>query len=112
LFVCNVATQVGETEEFGLSQHLAALEVHGLGRLIDGVLVNSNFNARHPANYPAAPVRVDLSLSAVDTPQIFTRDVVDDDNAHHHDPRKLASTILALYDERVILRRAAATVRA
>jgi uncharacterized cofD-like protein len=112
LFVCNVATQVGETEEFGLSDHLAALQAHGVGPLIDGVLVNGNFHARHPANYPAAPVRVDLALSAVGTPQIFTRDVVDDDNAHHHDPRKLASTILALYDERVIQRRTAAAVRA
>ncbi len=64
LFVCNVATQVGESEEFSVSDHLAALTAHGLGDVIDGVLVNDNFNAREPANYPAAPVVVDLSLSS------------------------------------------------
>ncbi len=105
LFVCNVATQVGESEGFSVSDHLAALSAHGLGDVIDGVLVNDNFKAREPANYPAAPVVVDVSLSSADGPPIFARDVVDDDNAHHHDPRKLASAIFALHDERVLSRR-------
>jgi uncharacterized cofD-like protein len=109
VFVCNVATQVGETEGYTLSEHLAALDAHGLADVIDGVLVNGNFHARQPENYPAAPVRVDVALSEAAGPAIFTRDLVDDENAHRHDPRKLASTILELYDERVI-RRAPAQV--
>lgn len=104
LFVCNVATQVGETEEFALSDHLAALAAHGFEGVIDAVLVNNNFRARQPANYPAAPVKVDLALSRTDGPPIIARDVVDDHNAHHHDPRKLATTILDLYGERAIRR--------
>ncbi|MEO6351308.1 MAG: gluconeogenesis factor YvcK family protein [Candidatus Limnocylindrales bacterium] len=105
LFVCNVATQIGETEEFGLSDHLAALSAHGLADLIDAVLVNGNFHAREPENYPAAPVKVDLPLSHSTGPAIFMRDVVDDENAHRHDPRKLAATVLELHDERFIQRR-------
>ena len=104
LFVCNVATQVGETEEFTLSDHIAALTEHGLAGVIDAVLVNNNFDARQPTNYPAAPVRVDVPLSSREGPPLIARDVVDDDNAHHHDPRKLAVTILELYDERVVRR--------
>jgi uncharacterized cofD-like protein len=110
LFVCNVATQVGETEGYTLSQHLAALQAHGLADVIDAVLVNSNMHANVPANYPAAPVRVDLSLSDPTGPQVFARDVVDDSNAHRHDPHKLAATILELHDERVVRRRYAAKV--
>lgn len=105
IFVCNVATQIGETEGFGLSAHLAALDAHGIGRLIDGVLINGNLQARQPPNYPAAPVRVDVPVSTYGGPALFTRDVVDDDNAHHHDPHKLASTLLTLHEERVIHRR-------
>ena len=105
LFVCNVATQVGETEEFSLSDHLEAIAAHGLSDVIDGVLVNDNFRARQPANYPAAPVRVDLPLSGRAGPRLIARDVVDDDNAHRHDPRKLASVIFEMYDERMIARR-------
>ena len=110
VFVCNVATQVGETEGYTLSEHLAALAAHGIADVIDAVLVNGNLNARAPANYPAAPVRVDLSLSRSDGPALITRDVVDDANAHRHDPHKLAATILELYDERVVRRRTPAPV--
>ena len=105
LYVCNVATQMGETEEFTLTDHLDALSSHGMADVIDAVLVNDNFKARQPANYPAAPVRIDLPLSSKAGPQLIARDVVDDDNAHRHDPRKLASVLLALYDERAIARR-------
>lgn len=111
LFVCNVATQVGETEEFGLSDHLEALAAHGLADVIDGVLVNDNLRARQPANYPAAPVRVDLALSDRSGPALIARDVVDDDNAHHHDSRKLAAAILELYDERAVPRRRSIAAR-
>ena len=106
-----MATQVGETEGYTLSQHLGALAAHGLGDVIDAVLVNGNLNARAPANYPAAPVRIDIPISKADGPALITRDVVDDGNAHRHDSRKLASTILELYDERVVRRRAPAAAR-
>ncbi len=112
LLVCNVATQVGETEEFALSDHLDALGGHGMADVIDAVLVNDNFRARQPHNYPAAPVRIDVPLSSKTGPQIIARDVVDDDNAHRHDSRKLASVLLTLYDERAIARRARATTKA
>ena len=105
LLVCNVATQVGETEEFALTDHLEALAAHGMADVIDAVLVNDNFKARQPANYPAAPVRIDVPLSSKSGPQIIARDVVDDDNAHRHDPRKLASVLFTLHDERAIARR-------
>jgi uncharacterized cofD-like protein len=105
LFVCNVATQVGETEEFGVARHLAALDQHGIAEVVDAVLVNDNFSARQPENYPAAAVELDVPLTGQGGPPIITRDVVDTDNAHHHDPQKLASTVMALYDERILRRR-------
>jgi uncharacterized cofD-like protein len=110
LFVCNVATQIGETEGYTLSRHIAALSDHGIADSIDAVLVNGNFGARAPANYPAAPVRVDVPLSDPKGPALFTRDLVDDANAHKHDSRKLATTILDLYDERVLRHRERARV--
>ncbi len=105
LLVCNVATQVAETDGYTLSMHLAAVAAHGLSGTIDAVLANSNFRARQPGNYPAAPVKIDLSLAEPTGPQIIARDVVADNNAHHHDSLKLASTILELYEERSIRRR-------
>jgi uncharacterized cofD-like protein len=105
LLVINVATQIGETEAFGLSDHLDAIATHDLSGVIDGVLVNNNFNARQPQNYPAAAVRIDLPLTGRSGPALIARDVVDDGNAHHHDPRKLAAAILEVYDARVLAKR-------
>jgi uncharacterized cofD-like protein len=105
VYVCNVATQVGETEDFSLTDHLDALSSHGMADVVDAVLLNDNFKARQPANYPAAPVRIDLPLNGKSGPQLIARDIVDGDNAHRHDPRKLASVLLTLYEERAFARR-------
>jgi uncharacterized cofD-like protein len=105
LFVCNVATQVGETEGYSLADHVAAFRDHGLRDVIDAVLTNNNAGARIPQNYPAAPVRVDEAGLGRDAPRVFGRDVVDDNNAHRHDSAKLAAAINALHERRLIRRR-------
>ena len=105
LFVCNVATQLGETEGYGLARHLAALAAHGLTGMIDAVLVNSNTHARQLPGDPAAPVTLDVEPRRASLPIIVSRDVVDDDNAHRHDSRKLSAAILDLYEDGTDLRR-------
>jgi uncharacterized cofD-like protein len=105
VFVCNVATQLGETEGYGVLGHLEALARHGLSDLVDVVLVNSNTHARQLPNDPAAPVEMDVGVARRGLAMIMSRDVVDDDNAHKHDSRKLTATILELYDERAEVRR-------
>lgn len=100
IYVCNVATQVGETEGFALSDHLAAFRAHGLDHLIDGVLANDNLGARAPSNYPAPPVTIDLPIEG--PPRVVARDVVDDEDAHHHDPRKLGRAIIDIYESRLV----------
>ncbi len=42
VYVCNVATQPGETEGYTLSEHLAALHAHDVGTLVDVVLANDD----------------------------------------------------------------------
>jgi uncharacterized cofD-like protein len=105
IFVCNVATQLGETEDFGVRDHLAALEAHGAAGLIDVVIVNNNTHARQLPSDPAHPVMLDVEARAERPPRIVIRDVVDDANAHRHDSRKLATAILELADERRLQRR-------
>lgn len=102
LFICNVATQVGETEGYALSDHLEAMRRHGLLELVSGVLVNDNFHARPPQpRYSAAPVRIDLSPSG-NHPRLLLRDVVDDAKAHHHDAAKLAAAVMEIHESRVL----------
>jgi uncharacterized cofD-like protein len=105
VFVCNVATQLGETEGYAVSNHLAALAAHGLSGMIDAVIVNTNTKARQLPSDPAAPVPIDIEPRRSRPPLIVSRDVVDDENAHRHDSHKLTATILELADERTTMRR-------
>ncbi len=96
VYVCNVATQPGETGAFSAAQHLEALFDHVGDDLIDYVLVNHNRSARPPADWQAQPVDVDVrrleSLPVV----IVEEDLVDVANAHRHDPAKLAAALMRL----------------
>jgi uncharacterized cofD-like protein len=98
VFVCNVATQPGETEGYTLSEHVAALNAHDVGSIVDVVLANSNLGARTPNRYSASPVRIDLDAGQ-ERPRLVITDVVDTDNAHRHDPHKLTHALIALHDE-------------
>ena len=99
VYVCNVATQPGETPEMSASDHLRALFAHVGDDLIDCVIVNRSTHARRPEGWLAQPVEVDVrgleELSVV----IVEEDVVDPTNAHRHDPAKLATALMRLHQE-------------
>ncbi len=99
VYVANVATQPGETEGYTLSEHVDALSAHGVGDLIDVVLANDDSSARVPEGYPAEPVRIDLPTDEV-RPRLELAAVVDPENAHRHDPRRLTQALLRLLEAR------------
>ena len=55
VFVCNVATQAGETGGFDLADHVEALVAHTAPGLVDVVLANNRFDApgARPAGRPS-----------------------------------------------------------
>ena len=98
VYVANVATQLGETEGYTLSEHVAALAAHDVGHLIDVVLANDDTTARVPSGYPAEPVRIDLPQTDA-RPRLELAAVVDPTNAHRHDPQRLTQALVRLVDE-------------
>jgi uncharacterized cofD-like protein len=99
VFVCNVATQVGETEGYTLSEHVSALQAHDVGSLVDVVLANDNMDAAGPPGWHGMPVRVDMDPGTA-RPRLRLADVVDDSHAHRHEPTKLARALTTLLEER------------
>lgn len=99
IYVCNVMTQPGETDEFTASSHLRAIISHA-GRFLDYAVLNSGqVPPRLRARYRqegARPVTADvaevekLGVKAVELDLIHQTDVV----RHHSD--KLAQAILGL----------------
>ena len=98
-YVCNVATQVGETEGYGLAAHLAALMLHAGPELVDVVLANDDFSAARPEGDRSEPVRLDW-VHARGGPDLVTRHVVDTQNAHRHDSDLLAAALMDILQER------------
>src|SRR5438309_234684 len=93
LYICNLAAQPGETEGYGVDDYLRVIREHVGANLFDFVLVNSN--TAHPPTGGQAPV----IFRPVDTarhPEVrfIASDVVNVKIPSHHDPDKLARTIM------------------
>jgi uncharacterized cofD-like protein len=107
VYVCNVATQRGETQGYDLAAHLDALTAHAGTGIVDAVLANNDFNARVPSDWRDEAVRLRWPPSGTDVPRLILDDLVDPENAHHHDPVRLASSLLRLLGGERARRRAA-----
>jgi uncharacterized cofD-like protein len=111
VYVCNVATQQGETAGYDLADHLEALEAHTMAGLVDVVLANNQFRARVPEAWTGEPVRLRWPAAGRSMPRLVLEDVVQPGNAHHHDPAQLASALLGILEREVGVRRRAASPR-
>ncbi len=95
LYICNVATQDGETAGFDLAAHVEALVAHTAPGIVDLVLANNRFDARIPPDWKAESVRLSWPPASMrPTPRLILNDVVDSENARRHDPARLATTIM------------------
>jgi uncharacterized cofD-like protein len=99
VYVCNVATQHGETDSFKVSDHFNTLQGHLKGAdIFDFVLANSNVDARLPEEWHSEPVEVDTN--SVNGARVLRADVIAEENRYRHDSKKLADALIRLYYER------------
>ena len=98
IYVCNIMTQVGETTNFKLSDHINAIEKHSYKGIIDIVLVNNG--KIHPSvaqrykKEKSMPVIVDKK--ALKNVKIIEKDFISKTQYAHHDYTKLAKVIFNL----------------
>ena len=98
IYVCNVATQHGETDEFSVSDHFETLVQHVGPGLFDYILANDNVQGPLPDAWHSQPVLVDTPL--VDGARVITADVISEKNRYYHDSSKLATSIMRIYNGR------------
>jgi uncharacterized cofD-like protein len=99
VYVCNVATERGETDSFSVSDHYRALHEHIGSGLFQFVVANSNIEQDGLADkLQAQPVHPDTTQ--INGATVIIADVVSEENRYHHDPKKLASTLVNLYYQR------------
>ena len=95
VYVCNVATQRGETDNFSALDHVEALTRHVGEGLFQYVIVNSNTKTNLPQEWGVDVVKV--NRQPLNNLQLVSADVINEQNRLRHDPKKLSSTILQLY---------------
>ena len=93
LYICNVAAQRGETDGYGVDDYLRVIREHVGADLFDFVLVNSN-TAHAPTGGQDPVVFKPADTTGHPEVRFIASDVVNVRIPSHHDPDKLARTIM------------------
>ncbi|NIM94365.1 MAG: uridine diphosphate-N-acetylglucosamine-binding protein YvcK [Anaerolineales bacterium] len=95
VYVCNIASQTGETDGYNCSQHLRAIEGHAGKGLFDLVLANDNFEGELPEeiSWVQPPDRTEMV-------PMYATDLINEERPSHHDPTKLQEILISLLEER------------
>jgi uncharacterized cofD-like protein len=95
IYVCNIATQAGETDLYSCSDHVRALEEHVGGHLFDIVVCNDNFEGQ--LNEGSQWVQTDEKIRA--DSRLHCADLSDAGHPWRHDSEKLARALIEILDE-------------
>jgi uncharacterized cofD-like protein len=95
-YVCNVATQPGETDGFSCGDHVQTIEKHLGGHLFDLIICNNRYNGKllEGLNW----VRPEPGLE--ENYAVYYSDLIDEEFPWRHDSRKLAQVVTDLFYEK------------
>jgi uncharacterized cofD-like protein len=105
IYVCNVATQDGETAGLDLAGHVEALVAHTGPEIVDVVLANNRAADRATLRAPSEPVRLTWPPALTGPPRLVLDDVVDPSTAQRHDSARLAAAVLRIHEREGTARR-------
>ncbi len=95
VYVCNIATQAGETDVYTCYDHVRALEEHVGDSLFDVILCNDNY--RGQLNDGSQFVMADDKTMS--DSRTHLADLLDEEHPWRHDTNKLAATLIGILDE-------------
>lgn len=95
-YICNVATQPGETDGFTCDDHIKAIEKHVGGRLFDLVICNNQFDGHLPSQSDWVMPGDNFHKQY----PVYCTSLVDKSNTWRHDPSRLAQVVMDLFNER------------
>jgi len=96
IYVCNVATQPGETQGYTCGDHVRAIEEHVGGGLFDVVLLNSNYQGNLLGRSEWVRTEGDLDEQYA----IHTTDLISQERPWRHDSGKLSRVLMDVLAER------------
>ena len=98
IYVCNVATQLGETDSFTVADHVLALERH-IGRgMFQLVLANNTYPTLNAGSNTRYVQPVPDFHEILQRYEVRYTDLTDSQHPWRHDPQKLGDALLRLSD--------------
>ena len=94
IYVCNVATQKGETDGYSVARHVDTLQSHTNRGIVDYVVANDSPRELGPA-FAGQPVMQDAS--EMRQVQVIGDDLMDRSHPVRHDPSRLAQVVMDVY---------------
>ncbi|CAG0978925.1 hypothetical protein ARNL5_02311, partial [Anaerolineae bacterium] len=95
IYVCNIATQIGETDAYSCYDHICALDSHIGNDLFDVILCNDNYEGDLglSSRWVMADEKTRSDFRA------YCTDLVDASHPWRHDPTKLAQVVIDIFYE-------------
>lgn len=95
-FVCNVATEKGETDRFNCLDHVQSVEKHVGEGMFDLVICNNHFEG----HLGEGVEWVEMDMKLLRHTSVYCADLINPDYPWRHDSKRLAKTVMDLFYER------------
>jgi uncharacterized cofD-like protein len=96
MYICNVASEPGETDGYTSGDHIRVIEEHVGGGLFDMIIVNNRFEGELATGINWVVEEEDFNVDY----SVYRTDLLDVGKPWHHDHKKLAQAIRDLYMEK------------
>ncbi len=96
IFICNVATQEGETQGYSCGDHLKVIEDHVGANLFDIIVANDVPPQKYNSRVEGVEVEEELRKKYA----VYLNDLIDEEHPWRHDPEKVTRVIMDLFRER------------
>lgn len=97
VYICNVATQPGETDNYSVADHVMALE-HHIGRGVFQAVIANNAKPEHNKGLNTFYVsEAPNNHEILQRYQVVYTDLTDEERPWRHDPQKLMNALIKLY---------------
>ncbi|MFA6423482.1 MAG: gluconeogenesis factor YvcK family protein [Patescibacteria group bacterium] len=95
IYVCNISTERGETENMGVREHLEIIRKYGGSKICNKILINSKIIKEEQEGELGKIKNISLSSDKLQKIEVYTTDLINPKNPLYHDSTKLAQAIIS-----------------
>ena len=93
IYICNVSTERGETENYSVEDHISALIKQSDPKIFDTVLVNNKILLKSSGKRLGEVKNITTDKDKIGKYDIIKADIIDDKNPLYHDSSKLVKAL-------------------